>query len=496
MVLLAQMTSESPKNLQEETNTVEAIPDDNLTSHHTIIAQPSTSKNCFSSHSDHQNDSGVSPQILDLITPEDIGIDTGKKETSHTGVNLASEMLRVTDEWKVTQKILLAVTDNGANIKKAVEKDLGWKHFGCYAHTLNLAVQESIQRSEEVNAVINKVKTCVGYFKRSAQAWEKLEKFQVQAGKTVKRPLQNVSTRWNSTYYMLQRFLEIREEVNSSLSNLNATAMSLTVVDWELCEGVCKLLKPCEEVTKEVCGQKYVTGSIIIPITTGLISSVELIETYNHPIAVQMLQQDLIGALKNRFSNLDRSRTFTLCMFLDPRFKLYFEDQHVAESTKQHVIQLVASLINKADQDQTRPEKTDQVTDPSETATQSTLWRHYTEKMKNIQPKGTAQSRAIVEVQRYLEEKLVMPVNMALTAADRAKRYREKLKQNPEKFEEQRKKQLERLKKSRKKISELTEDKKFERKQWREEKRKQKVKRNKKENENQRATPSLSKSLS
>lgn len=83
---------------------------------------------------------------------------------------------------------------------------------------------------------------------------------------------------------------------------------------------------------------------------------------------------------------------------------------------------------------------------------------------------------------------------MALTAAERAKRYREKLKQNPEKFEEQRKKHLERLKKSRKTISELTqEDKECRRKQWREEKKKQKAKKNKKENEDQRVTPSSSK---
>lgn len=39
----------------------------------------------------------------------------------HTGVNLA-KMLRVIDEWKVTQKKIQAVTDNSAKIKKAVER--------------------------------------------------------------------------------------------------------------------------------------------------------------------------------------------------------------------------------------------------------------------------------------------------------------------------------------------------------------------------------------
>ncbi|CAG4955698.1 unnamed protein product [Parnassius apollo] len=37
------------------------------------------------------------------------------------------------------------------------------------------------------------------------------------------------------------------------------------------------------------------------------------------------------------------------------------------------------------------------------------VWQHYVEKMKNIQPKGTATSRAILDVQRYLDDKVVLP---------------------------------------------------------------------------------------
>lgn len=71
---------------------------------------------------------------------------------------------------------------------------------------------------------------------------------------------------------------------------------------------------------------------------------------------------------------------------------------------------------------------------------------------------------------------------MALTAAERAKRYREKLRQNPEKNEVQRQKQLARLKKNRKKITDLTEEEKLkQRKLWRDEKKKLKLKKCNKE---------------
>ncbi|XP_047505129.1 E3 SUMO-protein ligase ZBED1-like [Pieris napi] len=340
---------------------------------------------------------------------------------SHTSINLATELLRVAEEWQVANKILLAVSDNGSNIKKAIEKDLGWKHFGCYAHSLNLAVQEAMSKSEEVTALEGKIKTIVSYFKRSAKAWEKLKKYQEQAGKTVKRPLQSVSTRWNSIFYMMQRILEIKEEINSSLCNLNASAMSLSQFDWELCENVTKILKPFEEVTKEVSAQKYVSGSIVIPITTGLIASLENMDTSSYLETAQMFKQDLLGAIKTRFANLDRSRTFTVCMFLDPRFKLYFDDPSVAENTKQNVIQLVTAQIHKEDRVSQSSQNENGLMELQEsTSTQpststsgevqiSSVWQHYTQRMKNIQPKGTASSRAIIEVQRYLEDKVVLP---------------------------------------------------------------------------------------
>ncbi|XP_047041242.1 uncharacterized protein LOC124645471 [Helicoverpa zea] len=72
---------------------------------------------------------------------------------------------------------------------------------------------------------------------------------------------------------------------------------------------------------------------------------------------------------------------------------------------------------------------------------------------------------------------------MPLTPAEKMKRYRDKLKQNPDKLEEIRKKNLERIKSKYKykKISELTEtEQKKQRKKWKEEKQKQKIKKSQK----------------
>lgn len=87
------------------------------------------------------------------------------------------------------------------------------------------------------------------------------------------------------------------------------------------------MLGPREEVTRELSGEKYVTGSLVIPITMGLTQSLTNLHAENFMLAVDRMRQDIIGGIKIRFSNLSQSKTFTNCMFLDPRFKLYFEDQ-------------------------------------------------------------------------------------------------------------------------------------------------------------------------
>lgn len=63
---------------------------------------------------------------------------------SHTNANLAAELKTITQEWGLDKNIILAISDNAANVKIAIVNGPGWKFFGCYAHTLNLIVRDSL----------------------------------------------------------------------------------------------------------------------------------------------------------------------------------------------------------------------------------------------------------------------------------------------------------------------------------------------------------------
>lgn len=124
----------------------------------------------------------------------------------HTADNLARDLGDIMMEWDVQQKVVAIATDNAPNIVSAVVCKLKKKHIPCFAHTLNLAVQDGLSAICDLH---NNIKDIVGHFKRSTVSANKLAMTQVQKGKAVLRVKQSVPTRWNSALNMFQRLLQV-----------------------------------------------------------------------------------------------------------------------------------------------------------------------------------------------------------------------------------------------------------------------------------------------
>lgn len=61
-------------------------------------------------------------------------------QASHIGANICALLSEVLVEWGLTKKDPVIVTDNATNMLRAVEM-MELVHFGCFAHTINLASQ-------------------------------------------------------------------------------------------------------------------------------------------------------------------------------------------------------------------------------------------------------------------------------------------------------------------------------------------------------------------
>lgn len=85
-------------------------------------------------------------------------------------------------------------------------------------HTLNLVVQSTL-KNKTIASCVGSARCLVEHFKKSELACTKLKEKQQQMGQPPLMLIQDVSTRWNSTYHMLSRLLEQRWPVTAALSD-------------------------------------------------------------------------------------------------------------------------------------------------------------------------------------------------------------------------------------------------------------------------------------
>lgn len=267
-------------------------------------------------------------------------------QDTHSSANIQAALLETTNEWDLTDKINFIVSDNAANVKKAIS-DIGWKHYGCFGHTLNLIVQDAISL---IQVNLNKVKTIVRHFKTSTVALEKLLKAQIQERPEVtpKRLIQEVPTRWNSTFYMLERFVELETYICATVAILRKDLPVLSLEEWKMFNELCKVLKPFDEATKAMSGESYMTASTIIVMTRCLKKSCDQLLLEDFTDVTNNVIFQLRAGLEKRLEGIERSGTFSICTILDPRHKMnVFEDTSEALKAKKSVEELVAAIIRQ-----------------------------------------------------------------------------------------------------------------------------------------------------
>ncbi|CAK6967393.1 zinc finger BED domain-containing protein 4-like [Scomber scombrus] len=86
---------------------------------------------------------------------------------------------------------------------------------------------------------------------------EKLKATLRQMGLPDLKPVQDCPTRWNSTFYMLQRFVRLSNAIITTLALVNSAISTLTHDEWEAIEEACEVLQPFEETTLEISAERY-----------------------------------------------------------------------------------------------------------------------------------------------------------------------------------------------------------------------------------------------
>lgn len=246
-----------------------------------------------------------------------------KFDGQHTGSRLADALLDMMNQWNIEkQRVHLVIRDGGANMVKAI-RDADLPSVSCFAHTLQLALHDSILTQPSVADLIALSRKIVGHFKHSSSATTSLHAIQEQIGLPKHQLHQDVVTRWNSTYQMLERLIEQKRAVSLYIAECdekNKKALTLTTSQWVLATRIVAILQPFEQLTREISGNNS-CFSVILPAVQAILLYVQK-DVCDE--GIKKTVSELVASMTRRFSDLYENSLYAVSAGLDPRFKLRF----------------------------------------------------------------------------------------------------------------------------------------------------------------------------
>ncbi|EXX74394.1 hypothetical protein RirG_051480 [Rhizophagus irregularis DAOM 197198w] len=184
-----------------------------------------------------------------------------------TGTNIAQEIKRTLEEFNIFDRIITLTTDNestmivcGREIALTIEDEISsmtFSHCRCAAHVLNLGVQEGLKLIDDS---VKKARKLMKSIKNSTRLCDELHLLCDLKNMKYLKPLIDIVTRWNSTFYMLRRL----EVLKPALVLLVADNRSISIYypnddDWIAIKDTLLLLEPLERATKYLSASSYPT---------------------------------------------------------------------------------------------------------------------------------------------------------------------------------------------------------------------------------------------
>ena len=261
-------------------------------------------------------------------------------EESHTGENIGVVLKEAIKEWSIVDPDPALVTDNAANMYSAVRSAKLSTHIGCFAHTLNLATQKGL-KINSVSRLLGKVRSVVKFFTRSTSATTVLVRKQELLELPKLKLKIDVPTRWNSTYDMVERYLQIEPAIYAAYTCMKKDCKDkealLSDSDNALLRLLVQVLLPMKKATTVMCEESVPTVSVIAPLLSRLLNFMEPSDE-DKPL-IKDVKKTILTDLNARYQDDSVKEVLHVSAALDPRFKsLAFLDNE----RKQDIISLLS----------------------------------------------------------------------------------------------------------------------------------------------------------
>ena len=189
---------------------------------------------------------------------------TGEAIDSITVAAFRKQGVKWREGGSVYEAVHSKVSDNASNMAK------GWTGFDggfCVDHTLELSVK-AFTGAEGIKETFARDKGIVGYFHRSTAGIQDLTTIQKSLELPRRQPIQDVATRWFSSYGMVDWFREQQAVKMYDVQHGAEAAKNdaykdnrLKHEDWAINEQSVAVLAPSAHATKKLEGTTYTSPS-------------------------------------------------------------------------------------------------------------------------------------------------------------------------------------------------------------------------------------------
>ena len=205
---------------------------------------------------------------------------------------------------------------------KCAIRSQNWPWFPCFAHTMNLAVQAGLQ-APGVSDLLDVAKQLVSHFKHSSIAHAKLKDTAIQLTLeddsigNCKTLIQEVATRWNSCYYMLNRLLRLKKAI--LVIAADSYLKIPTAAQWKGIEDLRKVLEPLTVISDALGGDQYPTMSQVYPTVMEILQTKVKVNEDVDSTIVQNFKETMRDNTSENFLDDTQYDLIEICAFLDPR---------------------------------------------------------------------------------------------------------------------------------------------------------------------------------
>lgn len=264
-------------------------------------------------------------------------------------------------DLNIQDKILAITTDNGPNVVAAIgllEKDLrlkekfpniGFTHFRCLGHVLHLAVQKALKQLNSQLIDSRKLNSAIRSSAKRNEAFLKCQQVLLAAKDpdfNEKAPLElidDLESRWNSTYLMLQRLVRLKKPVQI-MQSTHVALRELETIDWLYIEELEAFLKPLYTMTNKFSGERFCTISAVSSLIPMCLS---YLEGEYHDLTIKKAADELKIKLMKYIKHVEKE-VILAANILDPRFKNCGISQEALDIGSQFIRKIIEREPNES----------------------------------------------------------------------------------------------------------------------------------------------------